>query len=45
MRYDLTASENIAVGQIEERANFAKIRSAARKSLAEGVVQQTSRRI
>ena len=38
MRYEMTASENIAVGQIEERTNLAKIRSAARKSLADGVI-------
>jgi ATP-binding cassette, subfamily B, bacterial len=39
-RYDMTASENIAVGQIEERTNQFRIRSAATKSLAEKVIRK-----
>ena len=39
-RYDMTASENIAVGQIEERTNQFRIRSAANKSLAEKVIRK-----
>jgi len=38
MRYDMTASENIAMGQISERQNLARIEEAAKKSLAESVV-------
>jgi len=38
MRYDMTAWENIAMGQISERKNMARIEIAARKSLAESVV-------
>lgn len=38
MRYEMTARENIAVGQIEERNNLDLIQSAARKSLADDVV-------
>ena len=40
MRYDLTASENIAVGRIEEKDNIFRIRSAAQKSLAEDVIRK-----
>jgi ATP-binding cassette subfamily B protein len=39
-RYEMTASENIAVGQIEERTNQFRIRSAASKSLAEKVIRK-----
>lgn len=39
-RYEMTASENIAVGQIEERNNPFRIRSAANKSLAEKVIRK-----
>ncbi len=39
-RYEMTASENIAVGQIEERKNQFRIRSAANKSLAEKVIRK-----
>lgn len=38
MRYDLTAADNIAVGQIQEQRNRLKIETAARRSLAHGVV-------
>jgi ATP-binding cassette subfamily B protein len=40
MRYDMTAWENIAVGQIGARENLAKVELAAKKSLAEGVIQK-----
>src|SRR6202140_2749275 len=40
MRYDLTAAENIAIGNIEERENTFRLRSAAQKSLAEGVIRK-----
>lgn len=40
MRYDLTATENIAVGRIEEKDNIFRIRSAAQKSLAEDVIRK-----
>jgi ATP-binding cassette subfamily B protein len=39
-RYEMSASENIAVGQIEERNNQFRIRSAANKSLAERVIRK-----
>ncbi len=38
MRYDMTARENIAIGQIEERDDSVKIGAAARKSLADAVI-------
>jgi ATP-binding cassette subfamily B protein len=38
MRYDMTAMENIAMGQISERTNTARIELAAKKSLAESVI-------
>ena len=40
MRYDMTASENIAIGKIEERENTFRVRSAAQKSLAEHVIRK-----
>jgi len=40
MRYDLTATENIAMGRIEEKDNIFRIRSAAHKSLAEDVIRK-----
>ena len=39
-RYEMSASDNIAVGQIGEQSNVFRIRSAAHKSLAEGVVRK-----
>ncbi len=39
MRYDLTSSENIAIGRIEKRNNLIPIRAAAVKSLADEVIQ------
>jgi ATP-binding cassette, subfamily B, bacterial len=38
-RYEMTVSENIATGQIEERNNQFRIRGAARKSLAETFIR------
>jgi ATP-binding cassette, subfamily B, bacterial len=43
MRYDMTACENIAVGQIEARRNLEQIELAAQKSLAEGVIRKLPR--
>jgi ATP-binding cassette, subfamily B, bacterial len=43
MRYDFTAAENIAVGQIREQRNRLKIEAAARKSLADGVIARLPR--
>ena len=40
MRYDMTAWENIAVGQIGARENLDRVELAARKSLAEGVIRK-----
>jgi ATP-binding cassette subfamily B protein len=40
MRYDMTAWENIAVGQIGARENLEQVELAAKKSLAEGVIQK-----
>jgi ATP-binding cassette subfamily B protein len=40
MRYDMTAAENIGVGQIEQRDNSFKIVAAARKSLADSVIHK-----
>ncbi len=44
MRYEMTTSENIAVGRIEERNNPFRIRSAAMKSLAEEVIKKLPNR-
>ncbi|MEO6447078.1 MAG: ABC transporter ATP-binding protein [Gemmatimonadaceae bacterium] len=38
VRYDLSASDNIAVGRIEQREDAARIAEAARRSLADGVI-------
>jgi ATP-binding cassette subfamily B protein len=40
MRYDMTVTENIAMGRIEEIENIFRIRAAAQKSLAEEVVRK-----
>ena len=40
MRYEMTASANIAVGRIEERHNPFQIRAAANKSLAEQAIRR-----
>jgi ATP-binding cassette, subfamily B, bacterial len=44
MRYEMTASDNLAVGRIEDRGNLFRIRSAARKSLAEDVIRRLPKR-
>jgi ATP-binding cassette subfamily B protein len=44
MRYDMTAWENIAVGQIGARENLEKVELAAKKSLAEGVINKLPNR-
>jgi ATP-binding cassette subfamily B protein len=44
MRYEMTSSENIAIGRIEERNNPLRIRAAAMKSLAEEVIWQLPKR-
>jgi ATP-binding cassette, subfamily B, bacterial len=43
-RYEMTVSENIAVGQIEERENLFRIRAAAHKSLAETFIRNLPKR-
>jgi ATP-binding cassette subfamily B protein len=40
MRYDMTASENIGMGRIEEIDNIFRIRSAAHRSLADDVIRK-----
>jgi ATP-binding cassette, subfamily B, bacterial len=40
MRYDMTATENIAIGRIEDQNNIFRVRSAAQKSLAEQVIRK-----
>jgi ATP-binding cassette subfamily B protein len=40
VRYHLTAAENIAVGRIEARADRARIEEAARRSLADEVIER-----
>ena len=40
MRYDLTSSENIAIGRIEKRNNLIPIRAAAIRSLADEVIKE-----
>ena len=40
MRYDMTAWENIAVGQIGAREHLDRVELAAKKSLAEGVIKK-----
>jgi ATP-binding cassette, subfamily B, bacterial len=44
MRYEMTASENIAIGRIEELNNSFRIRSAAMKSLADDVIHHLPKR-
>jgi ATP-binding cassette, subfamily B, bacterial len=43
-RYEMTVSENIAIGQIEERDNSFRIRAAAHKSLAETFIRSLPKR-
>jgi ATP-binding cassette subfamily B protein len=40
VRYEMTAAENIAIGRIDEESNSFRLRSAAMKSMAEGVVKK-----
>ena len=40
MRYDMLLRENIGFGRIEELGNQARVESAARKSLADGLIAQ-----
>ncbi len=40
MRYEMTAQENIAVGRIEYLNDMDRIRGAAEKSLADGVIER-----
>ncbi|MFY9751275.1 MAG: ABC transporter ATP-binding protein [Candidatus Acidiferrales bacterium] len=44
MRYEMSASENIAIGRIEERENTFRIRGAALKSMAEEVIHKLPNR-
>jgi ATP-binding cassette subfamily B protein len=44
MRYDMTATENIAVGRIDGVIDPIRIQAAARKSYAEGVIRRLPRR-
>ena len=43
MRYEMTARDNIAVGRVEEIDNLERLQEAARKSMADGVVERLSR--
>ena len=43
MRYEMTARENIAVGRIEYLSDDKRIKDAAEKSLADGVINRLSR--
>ena len=40
VKYHLTATENIAVGRIEERFNETRIKEAAHRSLADTVIEK-----
>jgi ATP-binding cassette subfamily B protein len=40
MRYEMTARENVAVGRIEEINNMDLLQAAARKSMADGVIDR-----
>ncbi len=40
VHYQMTASENIAIGRIDELGNFPRIRQAAQRSLADGVIDR-----
>jgi ATP-binding cassette subfamily B protein len=44
MRYEMTARENIVVGHVEAEHTEAEIEDAARKSLAEGVIERMTGR-
>jgi ATP-binding cassette, subfamily B, bacterial len=40
MRYDISAAENIGIGCLDRQLNVPKLRDAARKSLADGVIDR-----
>jgi ATP-binding cassette subfamily B protein len=40
MRYDISAAENIGIGCLEDSLNLEKLHLAARKSLADGVIER-----
>jgi ATP-binding cassette subfamily B protein len=40
MRYDISAAENIGIGCLDEQFNLHKLQDAARKSLADGVIDR-----
>ncbi len=40
MRYDISAAENIGIGCLDQQFNLQKLRDAARKSLADGVIDR-----
>ncbi len=40
VRYEMTAAENIAMGQVDALDDRARLEAAARKSLAEGVIRR-----
>ena len=42
MRYEMTARENIAVGRIEFLPDLSRVKDAAEKSLADGVIERLS---
>ncbi len=42
MRYDMTASENIAIGRIDGANDVLRIREAAMQSLADEVTDQAA---
>jgi ATP-binding cassette subfamily B protein len=44
MKYEMTARENIAVGRIEYLPDLGRVRSAAEKSLADGVINRLPKR-
>jgi ATP-binding cassette, subfamily B, bacterial len=44
MRYEMTATQNIGIGRIEEMDNSFRIRAAAMKSLADEVIHQLPKR-
>ncbi len=43
MRYEMTANDNIGVGRVEFMSDATRIREAAGKSLADGVIRRLSR--
>ena len=43
MRYDISAAENIGIGCLDKQLNLHKLQDAARKSLADGVIERLPR--